>query len=129
MVVNGIGFWRSVVADLDVSSASDYAIKFRPVKPASPHLNAKVERSQRTDLEEFYATADLDAPDLEEALLAWQDHYNHFRPQGSLNGFTPWEKWHELFCLRVSNHRVLFDDTAEMITVHHIRDRREAYRS
>jgi transposase InsO family protein len=74
----------------------DYAIKFRPVKPASPHLNGKVERSQRTDLEEFYATADLDARDLEQALLAWQDHYNHFRPHGSLNGLTPWEKWYEL---------------------------------
>ena len=74
----------------------DYAIKFRPVKPASPHLNGKVEPSQRTDLEEFYATADLDARDLEQALLAWQDHYNHFRPHGSLNGLTPWEKWYEL---------------------------------
>ena len=36
-----------------------YSIKFRPVKPASPHLNGKVERSQQTDLREFYATADL----------------------------------------------------------------------
>src|SRR3954468_24824541 len=74
----------------------EYGIRFRPLKPASPHLNGKVERSQRTDLEEFYATADLDARDLEQALLAWQDHYNHFRPHGSLNGLTPWEKWYEL---------------------------------
>ena len=37
----------------------EYGIKFRPVKPASPHLNGKVERSQKTDLEAFYATADL----------------------------------------------------------------------
>ena len=28
----------------------DYGIKFRPIKPACPHLNGKVERSQRTDL-------------------------------------------------------------------------------
>ena len=27
-----------------------YSIKFRPVKPGSPHLNGKVERSQQTDL-------------------------------------------------------------------------------
>ena len=27
----------------------EYGIKFRPIKPASPHLNGKVERSQRTD--------------------------------------------------------------------------------
>ncbi len=36
-----------------------YSIKFRPIKPTSPHLNGRVERSQKTDLEEFYATADL----------------------------------------------------------------------
>lgn len=27
----------------------EYGIKFRPVKPASPHLNGKVERSQKTE--------------------------------------------------------------------------------
>src|SRR5581483_9209690 len=42
----------------------EYGIKFRPLKPVSPHLNGKVERSQRTDLEEFYATVDLYAEDL-----------------------------------------------------------------
>ena len=42
----------------------EYGIKFRPLKPASPHLNGKVERSQRTDLEEFYASVDLPAEDL-----------------------------------------------------------------
>jgi len=30
-----------------------------------PHLNGKVERSQKTDLDEFYATVDLTSPDLE----------------------------------------------------------------
>ena len=29
------------------------AIRFRPVRPRSPHLNGKVERAQRTVLEEF----------------------------------------------------------------------------
>ena len=74
----------------------EYGIKFRPVKPASPHLNGKVERSQRTDLEEFYATVDLNAVDLDARLSDWQDHYNHFRPHGSLDGLTPWEKWQGL---------------------------------
>jgi transposase InsO family protein len=32
----------------------EYGRKFRPIKPASPHLNGKVERTQRTDLDEFY---------------------------------------------------------------------------
>lgn len=31
----------------------EWGIKFRPNKPASPHLNGKVERSQKTDLAEF----------------------------------------------------------------------------
>lgn len=73
----------------------EYAIRFRPVKPASPHLNGKVERSQRTDLEEFDAIEDLRAADLDARLSDWQDHYNHFRPHGSLAGLTPWEKWQE----------------------------------
>jgi transposase InsO family protein len=73
----------------------DYGIKFRPVKPASPHLNGKVERSQRTDIEEFYATVDLKAPDLSQQLQSWQDYYNQHRPHGSLGGRTPWQVWYE----------------------------------
>ena len=33
-----------------------------------------------------------------------------------------------LLRLRVGSHRVLFDETADTITVHRVRDRREAYR-
>jgi transposase InsO family protein len=73
----------------------EYGIKFRPIKPASPHLNGKVERSQRTDIEEFYATADLKAPDLADRLREWQDHYNQHRVHGSLDGRTPWQVWYE----------------------------------
>lgn len=73
----------------------EYGIKFRPIKPASPHLNGKVERSQRTDIEEFYATADLKAPNLSACLQEWQDHYNQQRPHGSLGGRTPWQAWYE----------------------------------
>ena len=42
----------------------DWGIKFLPIKPASPYLNGKVERSQRTDLDEFYSTVDLKNSDL-----------------------------------------------------------------
>ena len=69
-----------------------YAIKFRPIKPRSPHLNGKVERSQRTDLEEFYPTVDLQDSELHQKLRDWQDYYNEYRPHGSLNSRTPWEK-------------------------------------
>ncbi len=53
----------------------EYGIKFRPNKPASPHLNGKVERSQKTDKAEFYATVDLSADDLKELLAEWQHYY------------------------------------------------------
>lgn len=48
----------------------EYSIKFRPNKPASPHLNGKVERSQKTDKAEFYATVDLSTDDLKELLAS-----------------------------------------------------------
>jgi transposase InsO family protein len=54
----------------------DWAIKFRPIKPRSPHLNGKVERSQRADLEEFWPTIDLRSPDLAERLAEWQHFWN-----------------------------------------------------
>jgi transposase InsO family protein len=74
----------------------EYGIKFRPIKPRSPHLNGKVERSQKTDLEDFWARADLASPDLADRLMDWQCQYNEFRPHGSLGGKTPWERWDEL---------------------------------
>ena len=59
-------------------------IKFRPTKPRSPHLNGKVERTQLTDLEEFYSQVDLKTPDLVEQLQQWQEYYNRERRHGSL---------------------------------------------
>lgn len=94
-----------------------YAIKFRPIKPRSPHLNGKVERSQRTDLEEFYPTVDLKDPELKKKLQEWQDYYNEFRPHGSLNGKTPWEKWNDLFMQTPYHDEVeaAFDETKERL--------------
>jgi len=67
----------------------EYGIKFRPNKPGSPHLNGKVERSQKTDLEEFYPTVDLKAVGLENLLSEWQHYYNWFRPHSSLGERAP----------------------------------------
>ena len=36
-----------------------YGIKFRPNRPGAAYLNGKIERSQRTDRDEFYSTVDL----------------------------------------------------------------------
>jgi len=77
----------------------EYVIKFRPIKPASPHLNGKVERSQQTDIQEFYATLDIDNISLEELndeIGYWQHHYNWFRPHSALEGKTPMDKYDEL---------------------------------
>ena len=74
----------------------DAAIKFRPIRPASPHLNGKVERSHQTDLMEFYTTADLKAPDLADQLALWQHAYNWDRPHSALGGKTPIDRVCEL---------------------------------
>ena len=67
----------------------DWVIKFRPVKPRSPHLNGKVERVQKTTLYEFYAMADLNDPELQNRLDEWVFHYNWLRGHGSLGGKAP----------------------------------------
>ena len=74
----------------------DYGIKFRPIRPGSPHLNGKVERSQKTDKLEFYATQDLADPELPDRLSEWQFYYNWRRPHGALKGKTPMQKAAEL---------------------------------
>ena len=68
-----------------------HCITFRPNRPASPHLNGKVERSQKTDQEESLAVTDPRTPDVECRLTGWQHDYNWARPHGSLNGHTPLE--------------------------------------
>ena len=73
-----------------------YGIKFRPNKPGSPHLNGKVERSQKTDKAEFYATVDLEEDDLDDQLALWQHYYNWDRPHSAHNGKSPMEKYFEL---------------------------------
>jgi len=67
-------------------------IKFRPVRPYAPHLNGKVERSQRTDKKAFWALADLNDPQLNMRLQEWQFFYNAQRSHGGIDGFTPMQK-------------------------------------
>jgi transposase InsO family protein len=66
-----------------------WAVKFRPIPPRSPHLNGKIERAQRTVLEEFWATVDPRAPDVAERLAEWVHHYNWQRPHEALGGLCP----------------------------------------
>jgi transposase InsO family protein len=71
-------------------------IKFRPNRPRAPYLNGKVERVQRTALEEFWPTVDPKDPDLAAQLEQWRSFYNHHRPHSALGGSTPAERITEL---------------------------------
>ncbi|WP_162034169.1 transposase family protein [Chryseobacterium potabilaquae] len=45
-------------------------IKYRLIKPRSPHLNGKVERTRETDKSEFWSRVDLSDSDLNLNALA-----------------------------------------------------------
>jgi transposase InsO family protein/transposase-like protein len=66
------------------------------IKPATPRLNGKVERSHRIDGEEFYRMLDGvvvdDARVFNDKLQEWEDFYNYHRPHGALGGQTPYER-------------------------------------
>ena len=70
----------------------DLGIRHVYIKPRSPHLNGKVERSHRTDQTEFYQLLTYtDDVDLNEKLEVWENFYNYDRPHISLDGKTPYE--------------------------------------
>jgi transposase InsO family protein len=69
------------------------------IKPATPRLNGKVERSHRIDQEEFYRMLEgvvIDDTGLfNTRLKEWEDFYNFHRPHGALGGQTPYERLRE----------------------------------
>lgn len=71
----------------------DKGINHTYIKPRTPRLNGKVERSHRIDAEEFYRLLDgvvIDDVNIFNAKLKeWQDYYNY---HGGLNGQTPYER-------------------------------------
>lgn len=68
------------------------------IRPATPRLNGKVERSHRIDAEEFYRLLDGVVEDdagaglFNQKLKEWEDYYNYHRPHGGLGGQTPYER-------------------------------------
>jgi transposase InsO family protein len=67
------------------------------IRPRSPHLNGKVERSHRVDDQEFYQLLDADGIGTDihlfnDKLREWEDYYNYHRPHGALAGQTPYER-------------------------------------
>jgi transposase InsO family protein len=70
----------------------DLGIRHVYIKPRSPRLNGKVERSHGTDEREFYQLLTYkDDADLHDKLGQWENFYNLYRPHGSLSGKTPYE--------------------------------------
>ena len=70
----------------------DQGITHVYIKPRTPQLNGKVERSHRTDRQEFYQLLTYtDDVDLKLKLEAWENFYNYDRPHISLDGKTPYE--------------------------------------
>lgn len=70
----------------------DQGIRHVYIKPASPQLNGKVERSHRTDEQEFYQLLSYKGDvDLEAKLREWERFYNLSRPHGAFNGKAPYE--------------------------------------
>ena len=67
------------------------------IRPYTPRLNGKVERSHRVDAEEFYQLLDKqgisdDIRLFNKKLREWEDYYNFHRPHGGLSGHTPYER-------------------------------------
>jgi len=63
----------------------DLDIRHVYIRPRSPHLNGKVERSHRVDDQEFYQLLDADGitDDIHlfnDKLREWEDYYNYHRP-------------------------------------------------
>lgn len=69
-----------------------WSINFRPIRARSPHLNGKVERVQKTAIEEFWPSIGLKDPNLEIKLTEWQYSYNWSCPHDSLGGLAPIER-------------------------------------
>src|SRR5207245_4027641 len=74
----------------------DLGIEHVYIRPRTPRLNGKVERSHRIDAEEFYRLLDGvvvdDAKVFTTKLQEWEDYYNFQRPHGALGGQTPYER-------------------------------------
>jgi transposase InsO family protein len=70
----------------------DLGIRHVYIKPRTPRLNGKVERSHKTDDIEFYQLLSYRGDvDLNKKLLRWEKFYNFTRPHAGVKGKTPYE--------------------------------------
>ena len=74
----------------------DLGIRHAYIKRGTPQLNGKVERSHRSDGQEFYQLLSYKGDvDLEAKLDEWERFYNFHRPHGAHSGKTPYEALRE----------------------------------
>jgi len=91
---------RQIQTDNGPEFATDFSfyldqhgIHHRHIRPRTPRLNGKVERSHRTDEQEFYSKQHFtDIEDLAGKLAEWEKHYNYNRAHMALDGQTPAER-------------------------------------
>lgn len=77
---------------------ADLGMEHVYIEPRTPQLNGKVERSHRTDKDEFYQLLTYrDDVALEKKLAVWERFYNFNRPYGTHGGKTPYEALGEKF--------------------------------
>ena len=89
------------------------SIKFRPIRPRSPHLNGKVDRSQKTDKSRVLSDGYPADSELALRLEEWQFSYNWHRPHSSLKGKTPLERYCELMWQTPLNEEARHDYDAD----------------
>ena len=74
----------------------DLGIRHAYIRKGTPQLNGKVERSHRSDQQEFYQLLSYKGDvDLVAKLNEWENFYNFHRPHGAFAGKTPYEALRE----------------------------------
>jgi transposase InsO family protein len=69
----------------------DQGIRHAFIKRGTPQLNGTVERSHRSDQQEFYHLLSYKGDvDLEAKLSEWENYYNFNRSHGTFNGKMKW---------------------------------------
>jgi transposase len=71
-------------------------IEHKLSRPGTPQHNGFVERSHRTDEEEFYSftnTLEMNLAALNEAMKKWQHEYNHIRRHSACKNLSPMEHY------------------------------------
>lgn len=111
----------AVIQEIQTDNGPEFATEFtfhldhqgihhRLIRPRTPRLNGKVERSHRTDAQEFYAKQQFTGmKDLQQKIGEWERHYNHERAHMALDGKTPADKLHEKLCTEPTSAKIALE--------------------